>query len=214
MPESSSCPCVNARDGAFFLGAAAYAVAEPRVFFGGDFMLIVQSFLASPLAPHLAFDAWLLAVLLGVVLLYHGIRENIRDAHSAPVAISLLAIFGCAMAIHNGWYMAWQHTTHALYWGIIAGSCANLCMTVAARRYSPDRQASRKERQRTAAVNEQHERLIADNAEMRAILTFPGVRPALLHLLHSDHHAGLPAVEMRKRDAVVASLTEIYRDGR
>ena len=50
----------------------------------------------------------------------------------------------------------------------------------------------------------------AENNEMKAVLAFPGVRPALLHALHSDHHAGASESERRSRDETFIKLTAIY----
>jgi hypothetical protein len=56
-----------------------------------------------------------------------------------------------------------------------------------------------------------YRQLVAENREMKALLTFPGARAALLHTLHSDHHAGATAREQRVRDEAVTRLTAIYK---
>ena len=53
--------------------------------------------------------------------------------------------------------------------------------------------------------------LAAENRDMRALLAFPGVRTALLHALHSDHHAHAATRERSARDEAVGRLTAIYK---
>ena len=65
-------------------------------------------------------------------------------------------------------------------------------------------------RRRQVAASE-HERLVAENREMKAVLAFPGVRAALLHTLHSDHHVDAKARERSARDEAVGRLTAIYK---
>jgi hypothetical protein len=55
-----------------------------------------------------------------------------------------------------------------------------------------------------------YRQLGAENREMKALLTFPGARAALLHTLHSDHHARATARELQMRDEALARLMAVY----
>jgi hypothetical protein len=55
-----------------------------------------------------------------------------------------------------------------------------------------------------------YRQLVAESQEMKALLTFPGARAALLHTLHSDHHARATARELQMRDEAVARLMAVY----
>ena len=221
--STSSCPCQEAPIGAFMVGGCAYLATVSREFFGGDFLPILGRLLASPFDAHPVIEGWGITVLIGSWLIYRGIRQNIRDGDGAPVFWSLAAILACAVGFHhnrvaypNG-FPGPIHMLEAFYWGIAAACCANLAMAYGSHVRSPSAIEKRQRRNAQRATKMQIElaaenkRLAAENAEMRTVLAFPGVRPALLHLLHSDHHAALPAVELRKRDQVVASLMEIYQ---
>ena len=53
--------------------------------------------------------------------------------------------------------------------------------------------------------------LAAENRDMKALLAFPGVRAALLHALHPDHHADVAARERSARDDAVGKLMTVYK---
>jgi hypothetical protein len=66
------------------------------------------------------------------------------------------------------------------------------------------------ERRRNADVADP-EQLAAENRDMKALLAFHGVRAALLHALHPDHHADAPAGERNARTDAVAKLVAVYQ---
>jgi hypothetical protein len=229
-----SCPCVQARDGIFVLAACIYAALWWPVFFGTDFGPLLAAFLAAPLDPSIPFALWGTVVVAGLVLLVGGIRENLQDGHGAPVLSSLAVIFACAVAMHHGWYLPrrveWglvgMHISRGFYVASIAACCANLGMAYAARVRRLRRAAPRHVHQAHGATGDAEnremkarlaeraaelERLAAENSEMKAVLTFPGLRAVLYHTLHSDHHAAADAGERSARDEAVARLTAIYK---
>lgn len=225
-----SCPCVQARHGVFVLVACAYAAMWSPAFLGADFGALIAAFIAAPLDPPFAFAVWAAAAVAGAVMLGIGIRENLQDGHGAPVLASLVVIFACAVALHKGWYMPrpiWDVIVmHGTSWGVyvapiafrgfhiavIAACVTNLVMALAAQMRRMRRAAATRRPAQGQAANAQRiEALTAELAEARAVLTFPGVRAALLHTLHSDHHANAEAAERRARDEIIGKLTTIYQ---
>jgi hypothetical protein len=57
----------------------------------------------------------------------------------------------------------------------------------------------------------EYERLVAENREMKAVLAFPGLKAAILHALHSDHHIHAAARERSARDEAVGKLMAVYK---
>jgi hypothetical protein len=259
---SGSCPCVNARDGVFVLAACVYAAYWSRIFLGTDFWPLLAEFMQAPLDPPLAFAIWGAVVVAGCALLIAGIRENLEDGHGAPVLSSLVAIFASAVAIRHGWYLPADigrlapFISQGVYVALIAASCANLFMAVAARvrarraalaalrpvrgvddtalaeysevlaayveRDGQNQRALAEAALQIEALTSQlaaarlvpdpvNKNLTADNIDMQAVLKFPGVRAALLHALHSDHHAGVSVTERHARDEMVAKLTVVFK---
>jgi hypothetical protein len=217
----ATCPCQEAAIGAFMLGGLGYLAADSREFFGGDFLPVFSGFIISPFDSHPVLKGWAVFVIIGLWLLVRGIRQNIRDRDSAPVFWSLVAILAAAVGIdHNRGDHA---IVEAFYWGIIAACIANLGMAYGAYVRSPARRQKRfdqlhAEHQRVVEENARQRQVILQMEEVRDVLIFPGVRAALLHALHSDHHAGSGLAEIRQRDDVMVKLTAIYQriggDGR
>jgi hypothetical protein len=226
-----SCPCRRGGDGAFLIAACVFAALHSWVFLGGDFGAMVTGLLHQPHDLPLSLAIWASVAAAGLWLLVIGIRALVREGDTPPALPSLAKIAAGAAALGWGWYLpptwgaVWSLGSEGFCFAMIAAGAANLCLALGSQVWMAGYVAAGGDHTRPRAVpfdpdkwrlilDRQEKELAAaaaENNEMKAVLAFPGVRPALLHALHSDHHAGASESERRIRDETFIKLTAIYQ---
>jgi hypothetical protein len=225
-----SCPCRRGGEGAFLLAACIFTALHSWVFLGADFVALVEGLLHSPHDLPLPLAVWMGVTAAGLCLLLIGIRAGVREGDSAAALPSVAKIAAGAAGLWWGWYLppawgaVWSLGSEGFYLAMIAAGTANLCLAFGAQVWMAGFVAAGGDHIRPRAVpfdpdkwriilDRQAKELAAaaaENNEMKAVLAFPGVRAALLHALHSDHHAGASESERRIRDETFIKLTAVY----
>jgi len=220
-----TCPCRRGGEGVFLLALCAFAAIRARVFLGADFGVLVAGLLHPPHTLPVAFAVWLGAAGTGLTLTVIGIRALLREGDSAPAFSSLAAMSASAVAMWWGWYLprewgaVWSLGSEGFYVAVIAAGAANLCLAVAAQVWMAGyvaaggddasdageyRDIIERQARQIDRLTAERDRLAGDLAGMSApapdletVLRFPGVRAAVLKLLHPDAHPGASDRERR-----------------
>jgi hypothetical protein len=217
-----TCPCRYPGKGAFLLAGCAFVALRSRELLGMDFGALVTEFVQSPHDLSLALAVWMVAAVIGIVLLMLGLRALLREGDSPAALPSLVMLAAATAALWRGWYPAWGAVwslgVEGYYWAVIAGSAANLILALGAQvwvagyvaagggyqrpravPFDPDKWRNLIERQAkdiarlTGACTQ-----ISDYArQLEAVLRFPPVKKAVLKALHPDAHAGAGELERR-----------------